>query len=185
MPATTGYTSSTRGGIALGAGVLFVGSARFGVCKAELAFDPGRDLRSVMVPGASSMIRGLDYVAGYAAKITGTLLELSTTQLQYLELSVAAVGSAPAVITPVSAMTLLPDAATNYLQNVRAVWDRQDGNFHRVTFAWAILESFSVKGEDKGTVSAAFTLAARLVPSGSPLDVTVAPYTHEISSTTP
>lgn len=181
----TGYTPSTRAALGIGAGVVTakVGAneyTRLGVTTGGLQFNNGKVIKSVNFDGLISMIRGLDYVAGFAPVISCTFKEFSVTLLQYLEYGIAFNGASPNILTPKPAMTLFADSNVSYLDNLRFLFALGDGTtWESVVFPAALPKYTGYQSKDKDEADLPVTFEARLVPAGSPLDLTATPYKLE------
>lgn len=123
----TGYTSSLPSDVLLDSGVLYVGPAGssvvFGAFAGGLKFDPGVTYRAADFDGKRSPVKGLDRVTMRMPKITGTVIQLSTTNVGQIEpgaaTAVTGAWTASTSYAPKSAGQLL--ASGDYLSDVRAI----------------------------------------------------------------
>jgi hypothetical protein len=181
-----GYSAATAGSLIFNTAVLTVGSALVGVSRGGgPSFDPGRQIRQADFDGLVTPITENDRIIGYQSKITGTFLEASDTNIGRFELGQALTGTPTEILTPVPVAQVLKKASSNYLADVRMIAERGDGKLYAVHFAYGLVTSYSAKANDKGEGEFQITIEARLDPTGTPLDLSVAPYTIEIRTTMP
>lgn len=168
----TGYTSALPTDVLLDSGVLYVGSTVFGAFAGGLKFDPGVTYRAMDFDGKRSPVKGLDRVTMRMPKITGTVIQLSTTMIAQVEPGAAtnATGSWTGATSyePKSAGQLL--ASGDYLSNVRAIWQRggataSAGSYVQVRFPAALCTKYDITGQDGAEVAIALEIEARLDPT--------------------
>lgn len=170
----TGYTSALPQDVLLDSGVLYIGSTVFGAFSGGLKFDPGVTYRNTDFDGKRSPVKGLDRVTMRMPKISGTVIQLSTTMIAQVEPGSAtnATGawSGSTSYAPKSAGQLLADG--DYLSNVRAIWQRGGatsaaGSYVQVRFPAGLCTKYDVAGQDGAEVAIAIEIEARLDPQVS------------------
>lgn len=168
----TGYTTNLPSDILLDSGVLYVGltpSTVFGAFAGGLKFDPGVTYRNADFDGKRSPVKGLDRVTMRMPKISGTCIQLSTTNVGQIEpgATTATTGAwtASTSYTPRAAGALL--AAGDYLSDVRLVFQRggttaSAGSYVQVRFPSALCTKYDLTGSDGAEVAIAIEIEARL-----------------------
>lgn len=171
----TGYTSSLPADVLLDSGVLYVGltpSTVFGAFAGGLKFDPGVTYRNIDFDGKRSPVKALDRVTMRMPKISGTCIQLATTNIAQIEpgATVAATGAWTSATSyaPKSAGQLL--AAGDYLSDVRLVFQRGGatsavGSYVQVRFPSALCTKYDITGQDGAEVAIALEIEARLDPT--------------------
>jgi hypothetical protein len=182
-----GYSASTGGALVLNTAILMVGSTYWGVSRGAPSFDPGREIRQAEFDGQVQPIVGNDRIVGYKSQISFTGLEAKNADLTRLELNqaVAAAVAGVQVLTPLPAQQLFVKASGQYVADVRMIGERGDGKLYSVHFPYAVVLSYSVKSNDKGEAEFSITVEARLDPTGTPLNIGVAPYRIEVRDAVP
>jgi hypothetical protein len=175
----SGYSSTFPRDVVIDSGVLYLGDAVFGVFRGGLKFDPGTTIRPIDFDGKRGPVMGLDRVTNRTSKITGTLLELPVARLDALEPggSSGSGWSAGDAFYPRKADALLTEGM--YLENVRAIWLRGNGEFVQVRFPKALLVKYDATSQDADELAIAVEVEARLdltVEGSTPGD---APYVIE------
>jgi hypothetical protein len=178
----TGYSADLPSDVLLDSGVLYVGSNIMGVSRGGLQFDPGKEYKQVTFDGYRGPIKGLDRIASYNSKITGTLLELGTEERPWLEPGSTSDGASPIDTTTMKAAGVFL-VSGDYLSNVRLVYERGSGGYAAVLFTDSVLAQYSVKGNDGDCAEIAITIEARIVPSGT--NTGVCPYKIELRTALP
>jgi hypothetical protein len=168
----TGYTAALPTDVLLDSGVLYAGTTVFGAFTGGLKFDPGFTYRAVEFDGKRSPIKGLDRKLSQMPKLTGTLIQLGTTNVGQFEAgatvatgvtAVTAAGGwtgASSSYTPKRAAGLL--AAGDYLADIRAIWLRGNGQFVQVYFRSALCTKYDITSQDGAEVAIAVEIEARL-----------------------
>lgn len=174
----TGYTSSLPSDVLLDSGVLYVGltpSTVFGAFAGGLKFDPGVTYRNADFDGKRSPVKGLDRVTMRMPKISGTCIQLATSNVAQIEPGAATqVGAANGAWTaatsyaPKTAGQLL--AAGDYLSEVRLVFARggatpSAGSYVQVRFPVGLCTKYDITGQDGAEVAIAIEIEARLDPT--------------------
>lgn len=168
----TGYTSTLPSDILLDSGVLYVGATVFGAFAGGIKFDPGVTYRNAEFDGKRSPVRLLDRVTMRMPKISGTVIQLSTTNVAQIEpgATVATTGAwtGSTSYTGKAAGPLL--VAGDYLSDVRAIWQRGGatataGSYVQVRFPSALCIKYDVTGQDGSEVAIALEIEARLDPT--------------------
>lgn len=172
----TGYTSTLPSDILLDSGVLYIGAAGsssvFGAFAGGLKFDPGVTYRNADFDGKRSPVAGLDRVTMRMPKISGTCIQLSTTNIAQIEPG-AATATTGAWTTSTS---YAPKAAGplvapgDYLSNVRLIFQRggttaATGSYVQVRFPSALCTKYDMTGQDGAEVAIALEIEARLDPN--------------------
>jgi hypothetical protein len=178
----TGYTSSFPSDVLMDSGVLYVSTTVFGAFAGGLKFDPGLTYRNIDFDGKRSPVKLLDRKMMQMPKITGTVIQLSTTNVGQVEpgATVATTGAwaGSTSYAPKRAASLL--VAGDYLSDVRAIWLRGSGSFVQVRFPSALCTKYDVTSQDGAEVSIALEIEARLDPTLSGFtNVGDAPYRIE------
>lgn len=168
----TGYTATLPSDVLLDSGVLYVGTSAFGAFAGGLKFDPGFTFRNIEFDGKRSPVKGIDRKMMQMPKITGTVIQLSTTNVGQIEAgatvatgvtAVTAAGGwtgASSSYTPKRAGNLL--AAGDYLSDIRAIWLRGVGTFVQVYFKSALCTKYDITSQDGAEVAIAIEIEARL-----------------------
>jgi hypothetical protein len=170
----TGYTTSLPSDILLDSGVLYVGANVFGAFQGGLKFDPGVTYRSAEFDGKRSPVKGLDRVSMRMPKISGTVIQLSTTNVTQVEpgATTATTGAwtGSTSYAPKAAGALL--ATGDYLSEVRCIWQRggttaSAGSYVQVRFPSGLCTKYDITGQDGAEVAIALEIEARLDPTVS------------------
>lgn len=189
----TGYTSSLPSDILLDSGVLYVGATVFGAFAGGIKFDPGVTYRNADFDGKRSPVRLLDRVTMRMPKISGTVIQLSTTNVAQIEPGATVAGTG--AWTGTAASSYAPKAAGqllvsgDYLSDVRAIWQRggataSAGSYVQVRFPSALCTKYDVTGQDGAEVAIAIEIEARLDPTLSGFtSVGAAPFRIEYLTT--
>jgi hypothetical protein len=168
----TGYTSALPSDILLDSGVLYVSSTVFGAFAGGIKFDPGVTYRAADFDGKRSPVKGLDRVTMRMPKISGTVIQLSTTNVGQIEpgaaTAVTGAWTASTSYAPKSAGQLL--ASGDYLSDVRAIWQRggataSAGSYVQVRFPSALCTKYDITGQDGAEIAIAIEIEARLDPT--------------------
>jgi len=168
----TGYTSSLPSDVLLDSGVLYVGATVFGAFAGGLKFDPGVTYRAADFDGKRSPVKGLDRVTMRMPKISGTCIQLSTTNVGQIEpgaaTAVTGAWTASTSYAPKSAGQLL--VSGDYLSDVRCIWQRggatsSAGSYVQVRFPSALCTKYDITGQDGAEIAIALEIEARLDPT--------------------
>ena len=177
----TGFTPQFPTDVLVDSGVLYVGATVFGAFQGGLKFDPGIEYLNVNFDGKRSPVRLLDRKSNQKPKITGTVIQMSTTNVTQIEpgATVAASGAwtGSTSYLPKRAGSFL--VAGDYLTDVRAIWLRGGGNYVQVRFPSALLMKYDVTSQDGQELAIAIEIEARLDMSVSGANVGDAPYRIE------
>lgn len=177
----TGFTSQFPTDVLVDSGVLYVGATVFGAFQGGLKFDPGIEYLNVNFDGKRSPVKLLDRKSNQMPKITGTVIQLSTTNVTQIEpgATVAASGAwtGSTSYLPKRAGSFL--AAGDYLTDVRAIWLRGGGGYVQVRLPSALLMKYDVTSQDGQEVAIALEIEARLDMSVSGANTGDAPYRWE------
>ena len=181
----TGYTSNLPTDVVIDSGVLYVGASVFGAFTGGLKFDPGTEYRQVEFDGRRSPIRLLDRKAATMPKITGTCIQLSTTNVGQIEPGATTVASGAwtgsTSYQGKAAGAFL--ASGDYLTDVRAIWLRGGGNYVQVRFPSALLTKYDITSQDNAEIAIAIEIEARLDMSVSGTTTGTMPYRIEYLAT--
>jgi hypothetical protein len=168
----TGYTSNLPSDVLLDSGVLYAGTSVFGAFAGGLKFDPGITYRNIEFDGKRSPVREIDRKMMQVPKLTGTVIQLSTTNVSQIEPGAASATGVTAVTaaggwtgasqsyTPKRAAGLL--AVGDYLSDIRAIWLRGSGTFVQVYFKSALCTKYDITSQDGAEIAIAIELEARL-----------------------
>jgi hypothetical protein len=181
----TGYTSTLPTDVVLDSGVLYVGATVLGAFNGGLKFDPGVEYRNVEFDGKRSPLKALDRKTGFMPKISGTVIQLSTTNVGQLEPgATVVVGGAWTGSTsymPKDAAGFL--ASGDYLTDIRAVWLRGNGEYVQVRFPSALCTKYDITSQDGAEIAIALEIEARLDMSVSGAQIGDSPYRIEYLAT--
>lgn len=187
----TGYTSSLPSDILIDSGVLYVGATVFGAFAGGLKFDPGVTYRAAEFDGKRSPVKGLDRVTMRMPKISGTCIQLSTTNVGQIEpgATTATTGAwtASTSYAPKSAGQLL--ASGDYLSDVRLIYQRggatsSAGSYVQVRFPSGLCTKYDMTGQDGAEIAIALEIEARLDPTISGFsNIGTAPFRIEYLTT--
>lgn len=177
----TGFTSQFPADVMVDSGVLFVGATVFGAFQGGLKFDPGIEYLNVNFDGKRSPVKLLDRKGNQMPKITGTVIQMSTTNVGQIEpgatVSASGAWTGSTSYLPKRAGSFL--AAGDYLTDVRAIWLRGGGNYVQVRFPSALLMKYDITSQDGQEVAIAIEIEARLDMSVSGANTGDAPYRIE------
>lgn len=177
----TGYTTALPTDVLLDSGVLYVGASVFATLTGGLKFDPGVSYRNVEFDGKRSAVKGLDRKTMTAPKLTGTMIQLTTTTVPQIDpgASVTATGAwtGSTSYAPKRAGSLL--VTGDYVSDVRAIWLRGSGAFVQVRFPSALITKYDVTSQDNAEVAIALEIEARLDMSVTNTNIGDAPYRIE------
>jgi hypothetical protein len=179
----TGFSSTFPTDVLVDSGVLYIGASVFGAFQGGLKFDPGVEYLNTTFDGKRSPIKLLDRKSNMMPKITGTMIQLSTTNVAQLEpgASTATGWTGSTSYAPKRAGLFL--ATGDYLTDVRAIWLRGNGSFVQVRFPSALCVRYDATSQDGQEVAIAVELEARLDMSVSGANVGDAPYRIEYLAT--
>jgi hypothetical protein len=179
----TGFTATFPTDVLVDSGVLYVGAAVFGAFQGGLRFEPGVEYVNTNFDGKRSPVRLLDRKSNQMPKISGTVIQLSTTNVAQIEpgASTATGWTGSTSYAPKRAGSFL--VAGDYLTDVRAVWLRGGGNFVQVRFPSSLCIRYDVTSQDGQEVAIAIEIEARLDMSVSGANVGDAPYRIEYLAT--
>ena len=177
----TGFTSTFPTDVLIDSGVLYVGATVFGAFQGGLKFDPGIEYLNSAFDGKRSPVKGLDRKANQMPKISGTVIQLSTTNIAQIEpgATVAASGAWTGATSYMPKRAGAYLASGDYLTDVRAIWARGGGNFVQVRFPSALLTKYDVTSQDGQEVAIALEIEARLDMTVSGANVGDASYRIE------
>jgi len=177
----TGFTTTFPDDVVLDSGVLYVGTTVLGAFAGGLKFDPGITYRNIDFDGKRSPVKGLDRKTMMMPKISGTVIQLSTANVSQVEpgatdTAAGEQSGAQSSYAPVAAGELM----TSYLQNVRAIWLRGNGDYVQVRFPSALVTKYDVTSQDGAEIAIAIEVEARLDTAWAGYDNTgTAPYRIE------
>lgn len=173
----TGYTSALPDDILLDSGVLYINTTVFGAFAGGLKFDPGVTYRNADFDGKRSPVKGLDRVTMRMPKISGTVIQLSTTNVGQIEPGAATQsGASNGGWTAAGATSYAPRAAGSllatgdYLSEVRCIWKRgasTGSQYVQVRFPSGLCTKYDITGQDGAEVAIALEIEARLDPTVS------------------
>jgi hypothetical protein len=177
----TGFSSTFPTDVLVDSGVLYVGAAVFGAFQGGLTFDPGVEYLNTTFDGKRSPVKLLDRKSNQMPKITGTMIQLSTTNVGQIEpgASVVTQGAWTGSTSYAPKRAGLFLAAGDYLTDVRAIWLRGNNTFVQVRFPAALCVRYDVTSQDGQEVAIAIELEARLDMSVSGANVGDAPFRIE------
>ncbi len=186
----TGYTTNFPSDVLLDSGVLYVGANVFGAFAGGLKFDPSVTYRNIDFDGKRSPVKGLDRVTMRMPKISGTVIQLATSNIAQIEpgSAINATGgwTGSSSYEPQAAGQLLQSG--DYLQDVRCIWQRGGatpalGSFVQVRFPFALCTKYDIAGQDGAEAAIALELEARLDPEAAGFDIGSAPFRIEYLTT--
>lgn len=177
----TGFSSTFPSDVLLDSGVLYVGASVFGAFQGGLKFDPGIEYANTAFDGKRSPVKGLDRKANVMPKITGTVIQLSATNVGQVEpgatVSASGAWTGSTSYLPKRAAGYL--ASGDYLSDVRAIWLRGSGSFVQVRFPAGLLTKYDITSQDGQEVAIAVEIEARLDMSVSGANVGDSPFRIE------
>jgi hypothetical protein len=160
----TGYTSSLPSDVVLDSGVLYIGATVLGALTGGLKFDPGIEYRAIEFDGRRSPVRGLDRKSAVMPKLSGTMIQLSTTNVAQIEpggaTNATGAWTGSTSYTGKRAGSLL--VSGDYLTDVRAIWARGSGAFVQVRFPAGLLTKYDMTSQDSAEIAIAIEIEARL-----------------------
>jgi len=168
----TGYTADLPNDILLDSGVLYINTTVFGAFQGGLKFDPGVTYRNADFDGKRSPVKLLDRVTMRMPKISGTVIQLSTTNVAQIEPAAATATTGAwtgsTSYAPRAAGSLL--ATGDYLSEVRCIWKRgasTGAQYVQVRFPSGLCTKYDITGQDGAEVAIAIEIEARLDPTVS------------------
>jgi hypothetical protein len=177
----TGFTATFPSDVLIDSGVLYAGATVFGAFQGGLKFDPGTTYRNVEFDGKRSPVGLLDRKMMTAPKISGTVIQLSATNVGQIEpgasVTTALAWSGSTSYAPKRAGS--PLVAGDYLANIRGIWQRGSGGFVQVRFAQALCTKFDITSQDGAEVAIAIEIEARLDMTASGANVGDVPFRIE------
>lgn len=156
MPALTGLDiTKFPSDILWDCGIIFHGTAKFGVTEGPPRFDPAETFDPVTFDGMHAPIKGLYRQLNGAPTMAFTMKELgnSTTGNQIAKLepgSTSAIVSTTETITPAKSGILV--ASGSYVTDFRAIWERgaaNSGVYFAIRFPVALYRKYSIQGQNK------------------------------------
>ena len=179
----TGFTATFPTDVLVDSGVLFVGATVFGAFQGGLRFEPGVEYVNSQFDGKRSPVKLLDRKSNQMPKISGTVIQLSTTNVTQIEpgASTTTGWTGATSYAPKRAGAFL--ASGDYLTDVRAIWLRGNGQFVQVRLPSALCIRYDVTSQDGQEVAIAIELEARLDMTVSGANVGDAPYRIEYLAT--
>lgn len=150
---SSGYDSTTKGGLILNVPVVYFGTVltgttvagtKFGLTEGGVDFDPGKTDRHVTGDGIRAPIAGLEYPIDYNSHLKFKIKQFATSNVDVLEPGSTQVGD---VITPIACGTLY--VAGDYLTDVMAVGQRGDGGLFVVHFPVGKVIKWKLDTKDK------------------------------------
>jgi len=177
----TGFSTTFPDDVVIDSGVLYAGANKFGAFAGGLKFDPGLTYRNIDFDGKRSPVKLLDRKMTQMPKISGTVIQLSTTNVTQIEpgadgatgsVAILAAGGwsgASVSYAPQRAGNLL--VAGDYLTDVRAIWLRGNGKFVQVFLKSALCTKYDITSQDGAEIAIAIEIEARL-------DTSVTGYTN-------
>ena len=81
----TGFTATFPTDVLVDSGVLYVGATVFGAFQGGLRFEPGVEYVNSQFDGKRSPVKLLDRKSNQMPKISGTVIQLSTTNVGQIE----------------------------------------------------------------------------------------------------
>lgn len=177
----TGYTAALPTDVLLDSGVLYVNTTVFGAFQGGLKFDPGNTYRNVEFDGKRSNVGLLDRKMMVAPKISGTVIQLATTNVGQIEpgASVSATGAWTGSTSYLQKRSAGLLVAGDYLTNVRAIWLRGNGSFVQVRFPQSLITKYDITSQDGAEVAIAIEIEARLDMTASGANVGDVPFRIE------
>lgn len=175
--------------ILYGEGVVYIGSAKFGVTKGPPKWNPNRTFENIGFDGKYAPIKGLDRPMNGEPSLAFTMLEIgdSTTGNQIVKfepgLTTATVST---TITKTPALSGALVAAGSYAADVRVIWERgaaASGNYFAVYFPVGLFNKYDISGQDKKEALIAVEVVGRLDLATQ--QITDAAYKYEYRTTLP
>jgi hypothetical protein len=152
-----------------------VSGDKLSATQGGIDFKPGVKRRDIEYDGKRSETEQMSYVIEYDAHVTGSIIQLGSTQLAILEPGSTAdtVGSVT-TYTPISADTLYGEG--DYLTDVMAVWQRGNGGLFVVHFPKAMVINWDVDSKDKSEAKAKIDIKAIVDLDAAVADTGACPY---------
>lgn len=181
----SGYSSSLPTDVLLDSGVLYIGASVFAATRGGLQFNPTKEMRNIEFDGKRSAIRGLDRTTKTAPVLTGTVLELSPTDIPTFEPGATTVTATSGITRYVGKRAGTLYTATDYITDVKAIWERGNGQYVQVRFAAAIVRSWQLAGTDNEEAGIQIEIEARLDMSVTGTNVADMPYSIDYFTAAP
>jgi hypothetical protein len=165
MAITIDYTVNS---FLVDAGMLYVGSTPvgWGPSRGGLTFDPGEEWRDPEYDGKSTTIDGTLRPTIYNSRITGQILDKSAPALGRLLPGYTSDGSTNNIIKPAAARAFT--STSQSLSDVLLIMRGSDGVAMGVWFRKAIVESWTLSGEDNNEGIFDVSIKALLPSTDSP-----------------
>lgn len=181
----SGYSSSLPTDVLLDSGVLYIGGSVFAATRGGLQFNPTKELRNVEFDGKRSAVKGLDRTTMVAPVISGTVIELSPTDITTFEPGATTVAGVSGITRYIGKRASTLYTSSDYITDVRVIWERGNGQYVQVRFAAGLVRSWQLAGTDNEEAAIQIELEARLDMTVSGANVTDMPYTIDYFSAAP
>jgi hypothetical protein len=169
------------------AGILMIGSSKFGVTKGPPKWAPNRTFENMAFDGKYAPVKGADRIMHGECSLSFSMLELgnATTGNQILTLepgATLATATGTTTYTPQSSGTLL--AAGAYIADFRAIWERgNSAGYFAVHLPVALCMKYDIAGTDKSEAMVSVEMVGRIDLATQPMSA--APYTLEYRAALP
>lgn len=181
----SGYSSSLPTDVLLDSGVLYIGASVFAATRGGLQFNPAKEMRNIEFDGKRGAIKGLDRTTLVVPVISGTMIELSPSDIPTFEPGATTVTATSGITRYVGKRAGTLYSATDYLADVKVIWERGNGQYVQVRFAAGIVRSWQLAGTDNEEATIQVEIEARLDMSVSGASVADMPYSIDYFTTAP
>lgn len=178
-PPLSSYNDDFPSDVLLSTGILLVGDEKFGGTLGGITFNPNREIANLDFDGKRAPVAGLDRVGMRRAVLSGTAQRLGVSDLEQFEPGGSSDSgwSAGAQYVPAKAGPLYTSGM--YLSNVRAVWQRGNGEYFQVRFPKALITTWQVSDNDPQAAQVQFEIEARVDMAASGASPSDAGYVFE------
>jgi hypothetical protein len=172
-PPLSSYTPEFPSDVRLSTGVLYIGDDVFGGTLGGISFNPNKEVVNLDFDGKRAPIAGIDRTARRRGVLSGTAQTLGVSDLEKFEPGGSSDSgwSGGAAYIPPQAGPLYESGM--YLTNVRAVWQRGNGQLFQVRMPKALITTWQSADNGDQAAGIQFEIEARVdmsVEGASPSD---------------
>jgi hypothetical protein len=181
----SGYTSSLPTDVLLDSGTLYIGGSVLAATRGGLQFNPTKEMRNIEFDGKRAAIKGLDRVTSAVPTISGTVIELSPSDIAVIEPGSTSSSAASGITRYTGKAMGTLYVSNDYLSDVKCIWERGSGGYVQVRFASAIVKSWQMSGTDNEEATIQLEIEARIDMSVTGNTVSGLPYSIDYFTTAP
>lgn len=161
-PPLSSYDDRFPSDIRLSTGVIYIGDDVFGGTLGGIAFNPNKEIVNIDFDGKRGPVAGIDRTVRRRPVISGTAQKFGVSDLEVFEPGGSSDSgwSGGAAYIPAKAGPLY--TAGMYLDNVRAVWQRGNGDLVQVRFPKALVTTWQSADNGDQASGIQFEIEARI-----------------------